>query len=86
MVNIDKELLEQLNRAGGRPVPIIITCQSECESIVKDLEQAGIRIISKESIVLGTISAEITIDQIEIIREIPGVCAVEYDQEAKALD
>jgi hypothetical protein len=85
MASVDSELLTQLERAGNRAVPVLISCENECKSVIKSLEQAGIRITSTQSMVLGSIGAEITADQLEIVKKIPGVSAIEYDTEVKAL-
>lgn len=85
MASVDSELLTQLERAGNSRVPVLISCENECKPVVKSLKQAGIRITSTQSMVLGSIGAEITADQLVVVKKIPGISAIEYDSEVKAL-
>ncbi len=82
MVHVDPELLKQLDEGGLKLVPVVITCRDKCEAVVEALEQAGVKITSKESMVFGVFSAEITDSEGDLIKSQPEVSAIEYDQEA----
>ncbi len=83
---VEQELIEQLDSAGNKPVSVIITCQSKCDAVLKALEDAGVRILSTESMVLGSIAAEITKDQLSILQSVAGISAIECDREVRALE
>ena len=83
---VEQELMEQLDCAGNKPVSVIITCQSKCDAVLKALEDAGVRILSTESMVLGSIAAEITKDQLSILQSVAGISAIECDREVRALE
>ena len=83
---VDLELMEQFDRAGNKPVSVIITCQSKCHAVIKALEDAGIRITSTGSMVLGSIAAEITKDQLSFLQTVTGISAIEYNHEVRALE
>ena len=83
MAIVDPEILQQLERTSCKTIPVLVICNNECESVVKALEQAGIQVTNTESSIMGSIGAEITAEQLEIIKAVPGVSAIEYDQEAK---
>ena len=85
MTVVDPELLRELQRAGSRPVPVLIVCQTDCEPVVKTLAERGITITSAESAVVGSVGAKITADQLGVLKGVPGISAVELDQEARAL-
>jgi hypothetical protein len=83
---VDRELMEQFDSAGNRPVSVIITCQSKCHAVIKALEEAGIRITNTESMVLGSIAAEITKDQLSFLQTVAGISAIEYNHEVRTFD
>ncbi len=85
MVFVDPLLLEQLEKAENKLVPIIISCKNDCEPIIDSLKQAGIHVTSTQSAVLGSFAARIAADQIEVLETTPGISSIEYDQEVKAL-
>lgn len=85
MVTVDSEILKQFEQTNCKIVPVIIICHDECEPIVTALKRAGIKVSSTESSILGSIGAEITADQVEIIKDLSGISAIEYDQEVNAL-
>ena len=82
MPAVDAELLKLFEQAQGKPVPVLITCQSECESVVTALKRKRIRITNTKSMILGVIGAEVTADQLEDIKSVPGISAIEHDQTA----
>ena len=86
MAVIDSELLEQIRQAGGKRVPVIITCTDRCEPVVEALKQTGVLVTSTDSMILGSIGAVITADQLDVITSMSGIDTVEYDQEARELD
>ena len=86
MTNIDSEVLRHLNQARGGSVPIIITCGDECESVVEALNRARILVTNTGSMVLGSIGASITADQLDVLKSIPAIYAVEHDKEAHILN
>lgn len=83
---VDSALLKQFDRAGNKPVSVIITCRSKCRGVIKALENAGIRITSTQSMVLGSIAAEITKDQLSFLQTVTGISAIEYDHEVSAFE
>ena len=86
MVFVDPQILEQLEKNSEQPVPVVISCQDDCQSMVSALEKIGIRIVDSESKIFGIFSAEIISDQVEILKKQPGVTAIEYDEEAGIFD
>ena len=85
MATVDPQVTEKLKQAGDRSVPVLIVCGDACDSVRKALDKAGVKISSTESMVLGSIGAEITADQMETVKSIPGISYIEFDEEAKAL-
>lgn len=85
-VVIDPELVKQLTQAKGKSVPTIIVCEDNCDSVIRAVRQKSIQITSTESSILGSIAAEINVDQLEILKGVPGISSIEFDQEVKALD
>ena len=86
MPNIDPVLMERLAQGGGKPVPVLVVCGDRCAAVTAALTQAGIKVTSTESAVLGSIGAEISPAQLETIKSIKGISAIEYDQEAEMLN
>lgn len=82
---IDPKIMEQFKSAGNKPISVIITCQSECKAVVEALENAGIKITNIDSMILGSIAAEINKDQLNILQTISGISAIELEQEERAL-
>ena len=80
---LDPQVTEKLEHADGQGVPVLIVCADACESVHRALDTAGIKINCTESMALGSIEAEITADQMETVKYVPGVIYVELDESAK---
>lgn len=83
---IDQEVFEKLDKAGDQPVSVIITCEDECSAVHKALRDGGINVTGTDSMILGSLAAQITKDQLPFLKTISGISAIEYDREAKALE
>ena len=82
MTTIDPLVFRQLESSGGKAVPVLIVCDTSCASVISALERAGITVTSTGSAEMGSIGASITSAQLERLESIPGIIAVELDQEA----
>ena len=85
MATVQPMLLEKLKEARGQRVSVLVVCEDACQSVADALERQGIQIAREGSMDLGTIAAEITADQFEAVKSIPGISALEYDEEAEIL-
>ena len=83
---IDQEVLGKLDKAGDQPISVIITCEDECGAVYKALRDGGIKVTGTDSMILGSLAAQITKDQLPFLKTIFRISAIEYDREAKALD
>jgi hypothetical protein len=81
MTMVDPLVITHLESAGGRSIPVLIVCDESCSSVVAALEREGIHVTNIAGIELGSIGASITRDQLDRMRSIPGIDAVEYDQD-----
>ena len=85
MPTVQPLLSEKLKEAGCQPVPVLVVCEDQCQSVADALSAKGIKITRSGSMELGIIPAEIIADQLESVTSLPGVSAVEYDEEAEVL-
>ena len=86
MMNVESKLMEKLREVGEGSVPVLIVCGDACKAVRMSLERADIKITSTDSMVLGSIGADLRADQVETVRLIPGIIsAIELDEEARAL-
>ncbi len=81
MTSVDPLVLSELARARSGSIPVLIVCAGACASVVAALEREGIPVTSVGSMELGSVGASITREQLATLRSIPGIEAVEYDQE-----
>ncbi len=84
MTTVDPQVTEELQKAGGGSVPVLIVCGDACDPVRKALDNAGIKITSTKSMALGSIAAAITMDQLDTVKAIQGIDHVEFDEEAEA--
>ena len=77
---------QNTSRTGdGELMKVIVTCGERCEEVTEELRNAGISVTNIERMLVGSVDALVTHEQLQSIRTIPGVIAVEPDEEVKAL-
>lgn len=85
-MQIDAQLIGQFKKVGVGPVPVVITCSRNCQSVLKNLEELNIQLTDTGTPKLGSISATITRTQLKDLQQIPGISAIEFDSLAELLD
>jgi len=84
--HVDAVLQDKVAQSRGSLVPVLITCEGQCEEIMKALKAAKIQITSTGSLVFGIIGAEITSEELDVLKSIKGISAIEYDEETQILN
>ena len=85
MTYIDPLVSEKLESIDETSVPVLIVCDEQCPAVVLALQNEGIAVTNAESAEMGSVGASITSAQLEKLKSIPGISAVELDQEAHIL-
>lgn len=78
MGKIDPAVLAAFKESGGKPVGVLITCNTDCSVVAESLRNEGIT-LKQEMPGVDIISAEIAEDEVEKLQTVQGIEAVEID-------
>ncbi len=83
---IDPALLRQLEGSPGSAVSVLITCEDDCSAAIKALSNSSVTISGTDTVILGSFQAKVMAQHLPLLQALPGVIAIEPDEEASALD
>lgn len=86
MPSIDSSVVTMLEKAGGEPIQVLIVCDESCDPVLSALKREGIAVTNTGSVELGSIGASINQVQLDKLKSIPGITAVEFDQDVHMFD
>lgn len=86
MTFIDPLVLREFESTDATSVSVLIVCDELCSSVVSALQREGIVVTNTGSAELGSVGASITRSQLEKLKYIPGISAVELDQKVEILE